>query len=450
MTTIIIVIIVISLMILANAFYVAAEFATVSARKTRIAQMAEENEPLAKILLPLVEDRTALDNYVAACQVGITISSLMLGAYGQSTVAALLTPLLVQLGNLAEPVAFSITAIGVLILLTTLQVVMGELFPKSVAIQYPEKMALWVVVPMKWSLFIFKPFIWFLNGSSNIILKLMRVDHTEGHSHIHSPQEIELLVSESHLGGVLDDEEQQMLRNAFRLRGLLARQVMVPRTRMVTAAIDTPVKDLIDLAYKAGYTRIPLYESSIDNIIGFVHIKDLFRLRLQDQQNPRQELREIVYVPEALPLAGVWAILNSRGQYIAIVLDEFGGTAGLVTIEDLVEEIFGELQDEFDDELPLISSDQEGRIHLRGDLLVTDVNEYLDLSLPDEEADTLGGLVFSQLGRLPEIGDEAKFDSPATTIRIEAIDGRSVSEVSLLLSGDIPPHIHEWEATDHA
>jgi CBS domain containing-hemolysin-like protein len=333
--------------------------------------------------------------------------------------------------------------------LTTLQVVMGELFPKSIAIQYPEKMALWVVVPMKWSLFIFKPFIWFLNGSGNLILKLIRINHTEGHSHVHSPEEIELLVDESHEGGVLDAEEQQMLRNAFRLRELLARQVMVPRTRLVAAPINTTVDELVELACRAGYSRIPLYEKRIDNIIGFVHIKDLFRLRLQGEQNPRQSLREIIYVPESLPIAEVWATLNKRGHYIAIVLDEYGGTAGLISIEDLVEEIFGEVQDEFDDELPLISSDKEGRIHLRGDLLVADVNEYLDLSLPDDEADTLGGLVFNQLGHLPKIGDEVKTGTPATTIRVEAMAGRSITEVSLLPAGDAPPHISEWEV-DHA
>jgi CBS domain containing-hemolysin-like protein len=407
--------------------------------------MADDGDGMAKRLLPIVDDRTALDNYVAACQVGITISSLVLGAYGQNTVANLLAPTLVYLGGFATPVAYSIAAISVLIILTTLQVVMGELFPKSIAIQYPEKMALWLVVPMKWSLFIFKPFIWFLNGSGNLILKLMRIDHTEGHNHVHSPEEIELLVGESHEGGVLDAEEQQMLRNAFRLRELLARQVMVPRTRLVAAPVDTTVDELVELASQAGYSRIPLYEKHIDNIIGFVHIKDLFRLRLQGEQNPRQSLRETIHVPESLPIAEVWATLNSRGHYIAIVLDEYGGTAGLISIEDLVEEIFGEVQDEFDDELPLISSDKEGHIHLRGDLLVTDVNEYLDLSLPDEDADTLGGLVFNELGRLPKIGDKVKTGTPATTIRVEAIEGRSITEVSLLLSADAPPHISEWE-----
>jgi CBS domain containing-hemolysin-like protein len=445
MSVLIIIIITITLMVLANALYVGAEFATVSARKTRINQMAGEGNRLAKLLLPIVEDRKALDNYVAACQVGITVSSLVLGAYGQSTVASMLAPLLASLGNLAKPVAFSISATTVLIFLTILQVVMGELFPKSIAIQYPEKMALLTVIPMKWSLVIFRPFIWLFNGSGNLILKLMRVDYDEGHSHVHSPAEIELLVSESHEGGLLDDEERQMLRNAFRLRELTARQVMIPRTRVVAAPLESTVDELINAACLAGFTRIPLYQSNIDNIVGFIHIKDLFFWRLKGRQDPQEILREIIYVPETLPIADVWTTLKSKRQYIAIVLDEYGGTAGLVTIEDLIEEIFGELQDEFDDEVPLISSDKQGRIHLRGDLLVTDVNEYLGLNLPDSQADTLGGLVFSELGRLPVVGDEVRIGAPGITIRVEVMEARSVSEVSLSLPTDTPPHINEWE-----
>jgi putative hemolysin len=238
------------------------------------------------------------------------------------------------------------------------------------------------------------------------------------------------------------------LRNAFRLRELTARQVMVPRTRLVAAPIDSTVDELIHKAYQAGFSRIPLYELYIDNITGFVHIKDLFYLRLQERQDPKEILREIMYVPETLPIAEVWTRLNNNRQYLAIVLDEYGGTAGLITFEDLIEEIFGELQDEFDQELPLISSDKEGRIHLRGDLLVTDVNEYLDLTLPDREADTLGGLVFSELGRPPVIGDEVTIGTPGITIRVEAIEVRSVTEVSLLLPTEVPPHVSEWEGVD--
>ena len=435
----------ITLMVFINTLYVAAEFASVSSRRTRINQMAASGNRFARLLLPVVTDSKALDHYVAACQIGITASSLVLGAYGQNTVATTLYPFLMELGNLAEPVAFSISTTGVLILLTILQVVLGELLPKSIAIQYPERVALATVVPMKWSTVIFQPFIWLLNGSGDLLLNMLGVDRSRGHTHVHAPEEIELLVTESHHGGLLDDEEQQMLRNAFRLRELSARQVMVPRTRLVAVSVESTVDEILYKACEAGVTRVPLYESNIDNIVGFVHIKDLFELRLKGRQDPREVLRQVIQVPESLPVTEVWDILNKKRQYIAIVFDEYGGPAGLVSLEDLIEEIFGELQDEFDYEVPIISSDREGRIHLRGNLLVTDVNEYLNLDLPDEEADTLGGLVFSQLGRVPAIGDEVVVGTPGVSIRVEGMEALSVLEVSLQLPVGAAPHIGEWE-----
>lgn len=431
--------------VLATALYVAAEFATVSARRTRINQMAGSGNSLARQLLPIMEDSKALDDYVAACQVGITISSLVLGAYGQNTVAPALTPLLLSLTNLAEPAAYSISATTVLIVLTILAVVLGELFPKSIAIQYPEEMALATILPMKWSLVIFRPLIWLFNGSSNLILKLLGVRRGQERGQAYSPEEIELLVTESHEGGLLDDEEQQMLRNAFRLRELAARQVMVPRTRLAAAPIESSVIDLLNKVCEEGYTRIPLYQSTLDNIVGFVHLKDLFQLHVAGQTSLQSIIREVIYVPESLPAAEVWETLNKYHQYIAIVFDEYGGTAGLITFEDLIEEVFGELRDEFDEgELPLLTSDKEGRLHLRGDLLVSDVNEYLGLKLPEEEVDTLGGLVFSEFGRIPVVGDEVTIGTPGVVIRVEAMEGLSVTEISLQLPLEAPPHIDEW------
>ncbi|MCB0227165.1 MAG: DUF21 domain-containing protein, partial [Anaerolineae bacterium] len=211
------------LMIAANALYVAAEFATVSARKSRLNQMAVSGNRLAKMLLPVVEDKDALDHYVAACQVGITLSSLVLGAYGQNVIAVALAPLLAEWGFFGDVVAFSVATTLVLIVLTTLQVMLGELLPKSIALQNPERLALLTVVPLRWSQLLFRPLIWLLNGSGNLILKVFNIDFHEGEESVHSPEEIELLVSESHEGGVLDVQEQQLLRNALHLRQLIAR-----------------------------------------------------------------------------------------------------------------------------------------------------------------------------------------------------------------------------------
>ncbi len=442
------------LLILVNALYVAAEFATVSARKTRISYLASQGNQLALALLPIIQDSKLLDRYVAACQLGITISSLVLGAYGQNVIATRLveplTTLLLQFGMetaVARPTAVSVTVTGVLLFLTFLQVIIGELFPKSVAVQYPESVALGVVLPLKWSMAIFRPLIWFFNGSGMLLLRLLGKPMPNT-GRAHSPEEIELLVSESHEVGLLDDRERQMLRNAFRLRDLTARQIMLHRTKIIAAPVSSTVQELIALAMESGLSRIPLYRESIDDIIGFVHIKDLFRLYVQGVEDVQKIIRQIIYIPESLPAMEVWQKLAQGNHYLAIVFDEYGGTSGLITFEDLIEEIFGELQDEFDDEMALIARDKEGRIYLRGDLLVTDVNEYLELDLPVETADTLGGLVISKLGRPPAVGDTVMVGS--TAIRIEAMEDLGIAELSIQMApvGDLPSY-SEWEVAEH-
>jgi CBS domain containing-hemolysin-like protein len=299
---------------------------------------------------------------------------------------------------------------------------------------------------MRISLILFTPLIWLFNGSGNLVLRLLGKKPHEG-AQIHSPEEIELLVTESHESGLLDNEERQMLRNAFRLRDLTARQVMVHRTRLITAAINSSVEDVLNLAIEAGYSRIPLCGESIDDVVGFVHVKDLFRRHVNGRSDMESAIRDVIYVPETMPVLDVWEKLNVGGNYLAVVFDEYGGTAGMITFEDLIEEIFGELQDEFDDEMALIARDQKGRVYLRGDLLVSDVNEYLELSLRNE-TDTLSGLLFSELGRSPIEGDEVVFGD--IQIRVEAMEDLGVSEVSLQLppTGDVAP-FSEWEVADH-
>ncbi|MBE2225319.1 MAG: HlyC/CorC family transporter, partial [Anaerolineae bacterium] len=412
----------------------------------RVSQMAAGGNKMAVLLLPIMENPVLLDNYVAACQIGITVSSLVLGAFGQNVIADYLVEPLAYLG-IGEAAAQSISTIIVLIVITVLQVIMGELFPKSVAIQYPENVALALVIPMRISLFLFTPLIWLFNGSGILVLRLIGKKPHEG-MQIHSPEEIELLVAESYESGLLDDEERQMLRNAFRLRDLTARQVMVHRTRLISANKNDSMETVINLAIDAGYSRIPLIGESIDDVLGFVHVKDLFRRHVNGRSDMDSAVRDVIYVPETMPVLDVWERLNVGGNYLAIVFDEYGGTAGMITFEDLIEEIFGELQDEFDDEMALIARDREGRVYLRGDLLISDVNEYLELNLPNEGADTLSGLVFSELGRSPNVGDEVVIGD--TQIRVEAMEDLGVSEVSLQLppTEDVAP-FSEWEVVDH-
>lgn len=449
MSTAIIVIASITFIISLNGLFVAAEFSAIRARKTRLRQLADEGNQLAKILAPIKANSHTLDNYIAACQLGITATSLILGAYAQNNVALLIAPSLATLGKWSLSAAESIAATGVLALLTIIQVVVAELLPKSLSVQYPEQTALSTVLPVRWIQIILKPFIWFFNGSGTLILRLFGFSHNGAETHFHSPGEIELLVSDSHEGGLIDAKEQQMLRNAFRLRELTARQIMVPRTRLVAASHKRSVLYVLNKAIEAGFTRIPIYKKNIDNIIGFVHVKDLFKQYLHQKEAVGDAIRDIIYVPETMPVLDVWKTLNKHRQYMAVVFDEYGGTAGLITFEDLIEEIFGEVEDEFDHELIALYrfDDASGRAYLRGDLLISDVNEYLGLTLPTDEYDTLGGLVFSMLGHPPQKGEEVEVGGQR--IQVEAVvPDKGLLELSLEIPGDAPPpEIEEWEVS---
>jgi putative hemolysin len=426
-----------------NALYVAAEFATISARRSRIVYLAEEEENrAAQLLLPFIEDVQQLDTYVAACQIGITISSLVLGFYGQATISAALAPYLIELDWLSEIAAVSIAATLVLVFLTTLQVVMGELVPKNIGIRYPEKLAMLTVRPLRWSLFFFRPLIWLFNGSGRLILRLLGITTSTTHVHIHAPEEILMLVEESGAGGLLDREERRLLENTLRLRGLVARQVMIPRTRMFTASVDESVVDLLVMLAESPYSRLPLYEESIDNIVGLVHLKDLFCLQQQaDAQSVRSVMREMRFVFENTPADEVFVTLQNQHYNMAVVLDEYGGTAGMVTLEDLVEEIFGELQDEFDVEIPVLQVRSDNRIVVRGDTLIADLNEWLDLHLDSDEVDTIGGLVLSEAGYVPEVSEEIVIDE--LTVRVDEMDGKAIRTISLLVSPEQARQIRE-------
>jgi CBS domain containing-hemolysin-like protein len=438
--TLLTVLLVFSLMILFNGLYVAGEFSSVSARKTRVIQLAEDGNRLAQTLLPVLQDPHRLDNYIAASQVGITLSSIVLGIYGEQQIAPLIAPWIARLPLGLDPAtgshlaAAGIASTLVLILLTTLQVVMGELVPKSIAIQYPERLALATALPMKWSAdYILKPLILLLNGSGSLILKLLGTRDGGGHTHVHSPEEILILVKESHDGGLIAADERRFLQNVFRRSQLRAGEIAVPRPRMVAAPVDRPVGEVLRLAAESAYTRIPIYKDDIDHIVGFVHLRDLFALyRTDHEAGIRRIVRPAPFVPETLTSAEVWERLDEAQSYLAFVFDEFGGTSGMITREDLVEELFGELQDEFDQEQALISPAGAGRISVRGDMLITYLNDRLEINLPHEESHTVGGLVMDSLGRIPRVGDVVQIQG--IHLRVEAMEHRSVTEVYVSLA----------------
>jgi putative hemolysin len=426
-----------------NALYVAAEFATISARRSRLVQMAEEeNNRAAQLLLPFVADLKHLDTYVATCQIGITISSLVLGFYGQATLSAALAPYLMGLGNLSDIAAQSIATTSVLILLTSLQVVLGELVPKNIGIQYPEKLALATVHPMRWSLTILRPLIWFFNGSGRLILRLIGVSDSVEHTHIHAPEEILMLVEESGAGGLLDKEQRRLLENTLRLRELAVRQVMIPRTRMLAASVDLSVDELLLILAESPYSRMPLYQDSVDNIVGLVHLKDLLCLYQQEgDRSVRAVMREIRFIFESTRADEVFVTLQNQQYNMAIVLDEYGGTAGMVTLEDLVEEIFGELQDEFDVEPPVIQVQSNNRIIVRADTLITDLNDWFDLLMESDEVDTIGGLILSVIGRVPEEREEVEIADMRW--RIEKMDGKGINTLSVVVSPEKARQLRE-------
>jgi putative hemolysin len=436
MVTVLVMLIIVFLMIFINALYVAGEFSAVSARKTRIVQIAEEGNTLAKTLLPILQDPHKLDNYIAASQVGITLSSIVLGIYGERQIAPLIEPWIARLPfGLGSSVMGTAAAAGiattlVLILLTTLQVVLGELLPKSIGIQYPERMALATVLPVKWSAdFLLKPLIVILNGSGNLVLKLLGIQADHEHAHIHSPEEIVILVRESHRGGLIDADERQFLQNVFRSSRIQAGEVAIPRNRMVAAPIDRPLNLVLEMAAESAFTRIPIYER---HIVGFVHLRDLFTLQRTDPDaSLRNILRPVPFVPESLSLPAVWDRLDQAQSYLAIVFDEYGGTAGLLTREDLIEELFGELQDEFDDERALITPAGEGRVVVRGDMLIANLNDLLEIDLPRDTASTIGGLIMDQLGRVPRVGDMVELEH--IVLQAEAIAHNSVTSVRITL-----------------
>ena len=398
-------ILIVAALILINAVYVAAEFAAVGVRRSRIRQLADDGNPLAAWLLPLIESPAALDRYIAACQIGITLSSLALGAYAQRTIAVWMTPLFTEWGGLQGVAAQSTSAAAVLLMLTVAQVIFAELVPKSLALQYPTQSALYTLVPMVPSLWVYRPFIKWLNGAGLLLLRLLG-SPAQTHRHIHSPDEIELLIAESRDGGLLEPDEHRRLQRALRLNLRPARQLMVPRRRMSALDIDTPLSEVVNVVAQSPYSRLPVYRDSIDNIVGLLHTKDLVRWRVSGapDEGLTSLLRPIASVHESVTADRVLRELRERRSHLALVVDEFGGTAGLLTLEDVLSELLGNVGDEFKAGDPVAEALPDGHFRLPGSMTVHDAATALKTGW-QTEATTVGGLVTAALGRLPLPGD---------------------------------------------
>lgn len=417
---------VIVLLILLTGLYVAAEFAAVSARRSRLRSLADGGNTLARRLLPVLENPGELDRYIAASQVGITLSSLILGAYGQSTLAPRISPMLEGLAGMDAAAAESTAAALVLVGLTILAVVIGELVPKSLALQHPTNVALFTVLPMQWSMRAFAWTIALLNGSGVVILRLLGAPST-GHRHVHSPEEIALLIAESRDGGLLEPEEQVRLHRALRLGLRTARQLMVPAPRLATLDVATPFDEVLRVVAASPFSRLPVYRGSPATIVGILHIKDVVTRHLQSGPGTVASLlRPIVRVPESMPADRLLAFLRERRSHQALVENDAGGVAGLITLEDVLGELLGGVADEFKGAQLRAIRLSDGRLRLPGQLRLEQAAPLVGRAWRGSGA-TVAGYLVEQLGRLPEPGDEVLIDG--LPIEIEAVEEGAVASV---------------------
>jgi CBS domain containing-hemolysin-like protein len=420
----------VAVLVLANGFFVSAEFALVSIRRTRVTELVAQGNSAASWVQRAVNDP---DRFIAATQLGITLASLGLGWIGEPALAHLIQPVVDLFpAAIQSGVSHSLSAALAFAVITFLHVVIGELAPKSIALQSTERVALIVARPTVWTEWVFKPFIWLLNGAGNALLRAAGFQPAAGHELVHSVDELKMLVTASAEGGVVELDEEEMLHAVFDFSDTLVRQVMVPRTEMVAVPAEATLESLKDIAIQNPYTKLPVYQDSLDHVLGVVHLKDVLRAmygKRAGAKTARDLMRETIFVPETARIGTLLKRFRARQQHLAIVLDEYGGTAGVVTLEDLLEEIVGEVSDPFDAE-PEIQAMPDGSSLIDGLTLIDEVNEHFGLHLVDPDYDTIAGFMLGKLGRLAQVGDSITVGG--AKIRVEAMDGRRIARVSLL------------------
>lgn len=427
---------IILLLVALNGFFVAAEFSIIGVRPTQLEEMEDEDRGgKREHVLGILESRTKQDRYIATAQLGITIASLGLAMYGEPQIAHLLEPFIEKLWF--EPSPALVRSIGYvfgLSILTYLHVVLGEMVPKSLALSDAPNMVLALTHPMKIAQTILVIPVHILNGIGRLLLRLFKIPPAEGHERVLSAEEIELLVSESAEGGLLNQDEEEMIRNIFDFSDRVVGQVMTPRTRVQAIPIGIVREKLLKIVIESHHSRFPVYDRDRDHIVGILHLKDIIRQTMKPDSkfDIRLILRSAPAIPEDFPVEKLLAAFKSQQLHMAIVLDEFGGMAGVVTLEDLVEEVVGEVRDEFDPEYEPYVEIEPGVLEVAGDYLVDDLMEEVYLGeaaeLPDVE--TIGGLVVSKLGRPPQIGDEVVYHEDVTILVLE-VDRRAVTRARI-------------------
>ncbi|ABK85358.1 TPA: HlyC/CorC family transporter [Bacillus cereus] len=412
-----------------TAFFVAAEFAIVKVRSSRIDYLIAEGNNRATSVKTVI---TNLDEYLSACQLGITVTALGIGWFGKPALKQMFDTLFVNL-NISTQLADIFAVILVFLFITFLHVVIGELAPKTFAIQKAEQVSLFVAKPLTFFYRMAFPFIWLLNGSARIITKLLGLKPPKGHDEVHSEEELRLLVSESYKNGEINQSEYKYVNKIFEFDDRIAKEIMVPRTEMHIISKEMPAEEALQKMSQEKYTRYPVVDGDKDHVIGFVNFKDIFTDFVQHKavrnKKVEQYIRPIILVIDSIPIHDLFLKMQKQRTHIAILIDEYGGTSGLVTVEDILEEIVGDIQDEFDtDEQPEIQQVSETKTILEGKVLVSEVNTLLGLTIDDNGVDTIGGWI---LTKNIEIAEEDFIEIENYKFCVKELDGHYIKRLEV-------------------
>jgi len=429
-------------LVLLNGFFVAAEFAIVRVRGSQIEIQAKAGSRMAKVARGIMHN---LDGYLAATQLGITIASLGLGWAGEEVVSKMMLNLFTVFGmDVTSTLAINISHVVAFITITVLHIVFGELAPKTLAIQRSVRTAMAVSVPLRFFFVVFRPAIWLLNTFANFILKLFGVTTTHGEESHHSSEELQYLLEQGKESGALDSNEHELIKNVFDFNERVVKNIMVPRTKISGIDILTEREALLECLITEGYSRMPVYDDTIDKIVGIVHAKDILPLLARKTEFELKDIiRKPYFIPETKKINDLMAELQQKRIQIAIVLDEFGGTAGMVTLEDIVEELVGEIQDEFDEEKPIVEKVNEREFIVNAVASIYDVNESLPHDLPEDgDFDTVSGWVSEIFGKIPEVGEQREANGYNITVLRKSDQNIESVKLELLLNEEDVSDLH--------
>lgn len=420
-----------------NSFFVATEFAVVAARRARLDTLPQSDGNAGRIVRGWLESPAARDRVLAATQLGITIISLALGAVGENTFELLLAPYFTQIQP-PESLSFLAGLIRVLplaislIVVTALTVVLGEQTPKIAVLRAPEKFILAAAPVMRIFSAAFKGFIDLLDWATHQLLTLLGLSQGGAHGSPYTLEELREMVTGPEMRGIIEEPEREMLSAVMDFGDLVVRQVSIPRTDIIAIEADEPLDEAVRLLVENSLTKLPVYEKDLDHILGIIHLQDLM-IAIQEgslrERRARELAREALFVPESISVGQLLQHFRARRVHLAIVLDEFGGTYGLVTLEDVLEEIVGEVQDPFDIEPPPIRPQPDGSVLVDGMVTIEEFNEYFGLDLSDPDYDTIAGYILGRLGRIPSEGDVVENDH--LRLRVEKMERLRIALVSV-------------------